>query len=297
MLEAREACNPRHYADALRMIVYRDLKSWFRFRVSFYTHVISCLADAALFGFLGALVASDAPTLAVWGGDYWSFALVGLAFDHIFLSAVGMVYSSVSGMFWSGRLEHVLSSPLPVTLAVFGEVVSALIRSSLVFAAYAGVAFLFGVRLLLTPASILLTVTYVIVALFGMMGLGLISGAMFSLINAKGQTEPFLWFIRSTSNIVAGVTIPVALLPVVLQYLSLGLPQMYALDGIRRVLLKTATGEPSLMVHAWLPNLEPMVVNSLVLVGLSVFWLLVGLKVFVMGMRKAQEDGNLARWS
>jgi ABC-2 type transport system permease protein len=297
MLEAREAGYPGHYVDALWVIVSRDLKSWFRFKVSFYTYVISCVADAALFGFMGALVAPDAPTLAVWGGDYWSFALVGLAFNHIFLSAVGMVYGSVSGMFWTGRLEHVLSSPLPVTLVVFGEVAAALVRSSLVFVAYAGVAFLFGVRLVLTPASILLAVGLTTVALFGMMGLGLISGAMFSLINAKGQTEPFQWFIRSTSNIVAGVTIPVALLPVAMQYLSLGLPQMYALDGIRRVLLKTATGEPSLLVHTWLPHLAPMAVNSLVLVVLSVFWLLVGLKVFAVSMRKAREDGNLARWS
>lgn len=297
MLEARGASYPRHYVDALRVIVSRDLKHWFRFKVSFYTHAISCLANAALFGFLGMLIAADSPTLAVWGGDYLSFALVGLTFNHIFLSAVGMVYDSVSGMFWSGRLEHVLSSPLPVTLVVFGEVVAALVRSSLVFAVYAGVAFLFGARLVLTPASILLALAYTMVALLGMMGLGLISGAMFSLINAKGQTEPFQWFIHSTSNIVAGVMLPVALLPVALQYLSIGLPQMYALDGIRRVLLQTATGEPSLLMHTWIPNLAPMVVNSMVLVVLSVFWLLVGLKVFAMGMRKAQEDGNLARWS
>ena len=297
MLEVREESNLRYYLQSLEMIVSRNLERWLRFKVSFYTQILSSLADAAVFGFVGALVSGMSPTLSAWGGDYLSFALIGLAFDHILLLGVGVVYDSVSGMFYSGRLEHVLSSPLPVTLAVFGDVVAAMVRDSLFFMTYIAAAFVFGAQLVLTPGRVLLALAYALLGLVGVLGLGLISGAMFSLINAKGHSEPFQWFVFSVNKIVAGVTIPVALLPLALQYCSIWFPQTYALDAVRRLLLRNATGNPSLPVHAWLPRLAPLSVDLTAILLLGSFWLAIGLRLFGMGIRKAQYDGNLSRWS
>ena len=78
MLEVREESNLRYYLQSLEMIVSRNLERWLRFKVSFYTQILSSLADAAVFGFVGALVSGMSPTLSAWGGDYLSFALTRL---------------------------------------------------------------------------------------------------------------------------------------------------------------------------------------------------------------------------
>lgn len=297
MFEEREDSPLKHYLQSFSMIFSRNMRRWLRFKVSFYTYMLSCVADAVFFGFLGRLIARDSAALSAWGGDYLAFALVGLTFEHILLSSMSSVYNSVSSMFDSGRLEHILVSPLPLHVFILADVASSLLRSSIVATVYLIVGIFFDAKMMVTVQTIGLISGHIAVALVGMVGLGMISGAMFWLINAKGQEEPVKWFVFTINKLVAGVTIPVSLLPRGLQYFSLMLPQTYALDSARRLLLADATLSGTLLLHLLSPTVSPLAVNATALVALSVLWVIIGSKLFSLAIRKAQQDGTLTRWA
>ncbi|MBU4256344.1 MAG: ABC transporter permease, partial [Candidatus Thermoplasmatota archaeon] len=109
--------------------------------------------------------------------------------------------------------------------------------------------------------------------------------SMFMLVNAKGDIEPIGWGVATISGLVAGVYFPPKYLPAPVQMLSKILPQTYAIDAIRRVLLNgEGISSPSIQL-----TIVYLIVFSIILLPLGMF-------MFNIGIRKAEKEGTLARW-
>jgi ABC-type multidrug transport system permease subunit len=116
-------------------------------------------------------------------------------------------------------------------------------------------------------------------------GIGLISASMFMLANAKGNMEPIGWSIATISGLVAGVYFPPDYLPPAIQIISNFLPQTYAIESLREILLLGKDlAEPSIQFTIF------------ILVIFSIILLPIGLYLFNLGIKKGEKDGSLARW-
>lgn len=110
---------------------------------------------------------------------------------------------------------------------------------------------------------------------------------MFMLINAKSWNDPVGWLAMVLQGLVTGAYFPVHQLPAVLHSMAKCLPQTYAIDAARRLLLPVTTVEPPVTVS----GLSPLQSGFLVALP-ALGWL-----TFRAGLSEAQRDGSLSRWA
>jgi ABC-2 type transport system permease protein len=131
------------------------------------------------------------------------------------------------------------------------------------------------------------------------LGLGFLSAAMFSLVNAKapsGDGEPVAWLVRTLQALVCGVYFPVDVLPNWLRSIGSLMPQTYVLDYVRRMLIPSYPNSGTLWLHRVLPW-APQTANIVAVIALGAVILPLGLAAFNRGLEKARYDGGLSRWN
>jgi hypothetical protein len=77
--------------------------------------------------------------------------------------------------------------------------------------------------------------------------------------------------------------------------LGLLLPQAYALDASRRLLIAGSTSQKVLLMQSLIP-VDPIIGDVVVLLAISVVYVPLGYYAFRSGIRYAQRIGNLTRW-
>jgi hypothetical protein len=131
-----------------------------------------------------------------------------------------------------------------------------------------------------------------IMAALAVLGFGFMSAATFTLLNAKGWNDPIAWIVGILQGLVTGVYFPITVLPGWLHALALLLPQTYALDAARRLLLNSAS-TPALLHVAHLSAVQ----SNLLALGVAALLLpCLGAGLFT-GLAKARNDGDLSRWT
>ena len=216
----------------------RDLRFETSYRLQSLFRLISVLFQVLTFYFLAGLVDGEEPRkhLADYGGDYFTFALVGLAF---------------SGFLNSGLLAFTTSLRQQMTMGVFEAMAAAPIRSSsfLMYSLQWPIGFelfksifylvvgqtLLGARVGLASWPLLLGTLVLSVLVFGSMGI--IAG---SLILYFKRGDPIAWFLSSANHLIGGIIFPVTVLPGWLAWISRLLPVPYALNSLRKSLIPAA---------------------------------------------------------
>ena len=94
-------------------------------------------------------------------------------------------------------------------------------------------------------------------------------------------------------GLVTGAYFPIDALPQWLQVMAKALPQTYAIDAARRLLLES----PGTAPLATIGGLTPLATDFAILAGFAVTLPAIGAWVFAVGLRKAQADGGLSRWA
>ena len=112
-------------------------------------------------------------------------------------------------------------------------------------------------------------------------------------INAKGWNDPISWIVGILQGLVTGVYFPITLLPGWLHALAMLLPQTYALDAARRLLLP-ATQAQALLRLGGLPALQS---DLIALACAALILPALGAALFAAGLAKARNDGGLSRWT
>jgi ABC-2 type transport system permease protein len=263
----------------LAAFLRRDLREALTYKFSFVSSLAGIVLSSATFYFVAKLVPAATPSLAPFGGGYFGFAVVGVAFAGLLLTLEQGLAAVVRSAQLSGTLEALLATPVPVPAVLFGSSLYTLLFQALRTALHlAAAAALFGLAFGRVNAAGALVVGLLTVVCF--LSIGILS-ASFILVYKTGN--PFGWILGSVSGLLGGVVFPVALLPPWIRWASSLLPVTYALDGMRKSLLV------SVPFAEILPDAAALAAFDALLVPLS-------LLAFRAAIRKAKRDGSLSHF-
>ncbi len=214
------------------------LKRDWRLRSSYRFHLVATLAHVfftvASFFFISKLVdPHHTPALEPYGGAYFPFVVVGLAFSQYLAVSLSSFGGIIRDEQLQGTLEAMLVTPTRLITILLGGVVWDFLWTTVEVGTYLGVgAVCFGLDLgrMNIPASVvLLMLTILLVS-----SLGVLSGCGILLFK---EFDPVSWLLGGVMRLAGGVYFPVALLPGILQPLAQAVPLTHALEGLRQAVL------------------------------------------------------------
>lgn len=260
--------------------ILRDLRTEMSYRLSFFFQLFGIFSSVFMFYFVAQLLGAAAlPHLAAYGGDYFSFVLIGIAFSSYFGLGLSSFSSGLRQAQSTGTLEALLASPVGLSTLILCSSLWSYVMTTVRVLIYLAV----GVLLLGVdlgggnyPAALLILILTIIC--LGSLG---IIAASFIMVLKRG--DPVTWLFGSLSGLLSGVYYPIEILPAWLQPLSRLIPVTYSLQAMRRALLQGATfAELS-------PDLLILFLFTIVVVPL-------GLLSFRYAVRYAKIEGSLSHY-
>jgi ABC-2 type transport system permease protein len=260
--------------------IRRDYQIESSYKMNFVMGVVDSLIILIFFYFLDKLVAEGgAKNLARYGGDYLSFALIGLAFTRYFQLTLKMFSDSIRQAQVTGCLEAMLSSQTDSLTIVFMSSLYGLISGTaqlliiLAFgAAFADVDF--------SQMNVLATIVVFAVSVLNFVAFGVLSASAILWLK-KG--DPFSWFLIGAGTMLGGAYFPTALLPVWVQKISYFIPFTHSLDALRLTMLRGFSVEK--------------VAEPLLILGVMAAILLpASVVLFATVVRRGRKDGTLMQY-
>lgn len=250
------------------------------YKVGFAFELFSIFFSAATFYFVAKLFGNAAlPALQKYGGDYFSFVLIGIAFSTYQSVGLNSFSQSLRQEQFLNTLEPIFLTPIRMTDFLMGSGLWDFAYATLEVILYLVLgALVFGLRL--PHAQPLEAAAILFLTLFAFMGLGIISAAF---IMRFKRGNPVTWMMATASELLGGVYFPVELLPSWMRKISLFVPMTHSLTGLRKCLLMGAG-----WAEIW-PQMAALVLFIVVL------WP-IGLFAFTRALRRARYDGSLGHY-
>lgn len=250
------------------------------YRFSFVLQFASIFFSVVMFYFVAKLL-GDAPSvqyaLREYGGSYFSFVLIGIAFSNFLSVGLGSFSSSIRAEQMMGTLEAMLVTPTRLSNIVLSSSQWNFAFTSLRVGIYLLLgALAFGMDL--SGANPLPAIVALLLTVIAFSSLGIIS-ASFIMIFKRG--DPIAWALSTSSTLLGGVYYPISILPGWLQGISYMFPITYSLRAIRLSLLQGA-------------GFNEVAGDLLALVIFSVVTLPISLVVFRYAVQRAKKDGSLS---
>jgi len=258
----------------------RDFKSEVSYRFSFLMNLFSILFSIATFFFLSKLIGKSVGfQLKEYGGDYFSFVLIGIAFSSFLGTGLSSFSSTISGAQSEGTLEAMLITPTKVSgIIVMASLWDFLMTAFDVILYLALGSLLFGVNL--SKANVPGALLVLILTVTAFSGLGIIS-ASFIMVLKRG--DPINWLFGTFSSFVGGTFFPITVLPVWLQKMAYLFPIFYALRAMRHAVLQ------GFSFMALLPDIAALALFSLIILPISMV-------AFKKAIKFAKTDGSLVTY-
>jgi len=258
----------------------RDFIQELSYRLNFIFQFTGMLFTVFSFYFLAKLIGPSAePRLAKYGGDYFSFALTGIAFSSFLTVALTAFSQQIRQAQVLGTMEAMLVTRTSISgLVAYSSLYPFIFTSFRVFLLLLVGNIFFDVPLHASGIPVSLVVMLLTVMSFA--GIGIL-GASFIMVFKR--FEPITWMVSGLSYLLGGVIYPISVLPDWLRPFSEILPITHALEAIRLVLV---AGRP------WSDALESLYA----LVILTVVTLPVGLVSFSLAVKRAKKDGTLTHY-
>jgi ABC-2 type transport system permease protein len=260
--------------------VVKDFTDETSYKLAFALRFVNVFAELFMFYFLSQLINEAAsPHLGAYGGDYFSFALIGLAFTRFFTTSLQGLRNYIRTAQMTGTLEALLSTQTGVLTIILSSMLYPF------FFTFLEVMIFFLTGELLVDVKIYWNNLPVALLIFV---LGIISFTSLGVMSAGfiiifKQGDPVSRMFTIASRLLGGEVYPVSVLPVWLQYISWLLPITYALEGLRLALLQNYS--PSRLVTYILA----LVIFDIILVP-------VGIIFFNRAIRQAKIDGSLSQY-
>jgi ABC-2 type transport system permease protein len=264
----------------LSLLFRRDFAVARSYRAAFVIEVFQALFGSAGFYFLSRFVESPKLQKSLPpGANYFSFALVGIAFFDYLSIALSTFDASLQEARQNGTLENLLvtQTSLPVILA--GSSLYPFALMSLRTAIYIGwgaVLFGFPLQGANWPGALLVLGASVL----AFSGLGILS-ASYLLIFKRGN--PVNWAILGLSSVLGGMLYPISVLPVWLQHVARLIPVTYSLEGMRAAILGHAS------TRELLPSIAGLVLFAAILLPIS-------FAIFSWALRRTKITGTLTHF-
>jgi len=260
--------------------VKRDIVEETSYKLAFLMRVSGIFFAVFTFFFLSKLIGKGTvPHLEPYGGDYFSFVLIGIAFSGYHQVALSGFSRSIREAQMKGTLEAVLLTQTGIPAIVLCSSLYRFIWSSLTVVIYLLIGIIvFGVSV--GGANVVGAFVVLLLTITSFSGIGVIS-ASFVMVFKKG--DPLAFALSGASFLLGGVYYPVAVLPSWLQKISYFLPIRHSLEGMRLCLLRQAP-------------LKVIAPNLIALVGFTIILLPLSLLCFRYAVRKAKIDGSLTHY-
>ena len=226
--------------------------------------------------FLGRAFGASAPLLARFGGDYFAFALIGVAFTTMTSGALSGTARRVRELSLIGGLEALFAAPVPP----FRLVLMLALHPTLLAVLQSGLFVLMGIALFgasFDDANFAAAALAAVLSLAAYLALGVLSA---SFVLVFKRSDPVAWLIGALTYLLSGVVYPVEVLPAALRPLSALLPATHAIDALRSALLLSAD---------WGHLARPLLSLGLFC---AVLWPLAAIALF-FSLRHALSEGSL----
>ncbi len=270
----------RQFIRVARASIIKDTQSEVSYRFSFILQFISIFFSVAVFYFMAQLFGDSVnPYLEPYGGDYFSFVLIGIAFGGYFGVGLSSFSKSLRSSQTTGTLEAMLSTPTRISTIILSSSQWNYLITTLRVLVYLLVGTLFlGVQL--NGANYAAALVVLILTVISFSSLGIIA-AGFIMVLKRG--DPVTWVFGTAANLLGGVYYPISVMPEWMQTVANLIPVTYALRGMRLALLQGAS-------FAEIQN------DILALAIFCVVLLPLSLIVFGFAVRIARIDGSLTHY-
>jgi ABC-2 type transport system permease protein len=250
------------------------------YKFSFVIQFLGIFFTVLVFFFMSKLFGSAvSPLLKPYGGDYFSFVLIGIAFSNYLQVSLRSFSSCIRDAQMLGTLEALLITQTSIPTIIFCSSLY-----SFMFASLRVIVFLLiGVLVLginIGEANLMGAILILLLTILSFSSLGIIS-ASFIMVLKKG--DPLSWVFTSMSWLLGGVYYPITVLPDWVQKFSYLLPITYSLEGMRLALLKGYT------LRELLPNIIPLLIFTIIMIPVSIW-------VFKYAVKRAKIDGSLIKY-
>ena len=257
----------------------KDLLNELSYKFAFAMQIFGIFLSVTMFYFLSLLFGNTSlPSLAQYGGNYFAFVLIGIAFSSYMGTSLNSMSSKIREGQIMGTLEALLSTQTGLTTIIVASSLYSFLFTSFQVVVYL-VLGVFIYQLDLSQANYLGGIIILLVSILAFSGFGIIS-ASFIMIFKRGN--PVAIF-SGLSWLLGGVYYPVEILPQWLEPFSFLLPITYSLQGMRLALLKGAS------LFELLPNILSLLVFALIMLPVSLF-------AFRYSVRRAKRDGSLTQY-
>ncbi len=260
--------------------LWRDIVEAASYRFAFISQFGSLFLMLVSFFFLSRLLeAAFLPHLEPYGGDYFSFVLIGVALGTYTTLSLQVFNQTIRRSQMSGTMEALLSTQTSLPVIVLSSALYSFLLGTLHVVVYlvAGVV-VFDARL--EGANFVGAGLVLLLTILSTASIGIISASFIMVVK---QGDPVTLLFNGASWLLSGVMYPVAVLPGSLQGISAFLPMTHGLEGMRLALLKGASlGELA-------PELGVLALFAGVLLPASLLF-------FRYAVYRARLDGSLAHY-
>jgi ABC-2 type transport system permease protein len=258
----------------------RDLSLDLSYRLSFLMQFTNIFFSVALFYFLARLFGTALiPQLEQYGGDYFSFVLIGIAFSGYMGLSLSSYADSIREGQKMGTLEIILLSPTRLSNILLSSSLWSYLLTTLRVVVYLVVGVMvFGASL--SQANFVTAIVVLVLSIASFSSIGILSAALVLMVK-KG--DPVAWILGSVSSLLAGVYYPVTVLPDWLEPISRCLPLTYALDAMRLAMLKGS-------------SLYEVRFDILALLGFILVLTPLAFLFFKKALKRAKTEGSLIQY-
>jgi len=255
----------------------RDLRMLSTYKLAFsmsYLNIIFNLFYFVLFG--SVFSASGSSVLTPYGGDYISYLLVGSVGWGFLWSIMGTTSGSLRSEMMMGTVESILLTKTRMVTMMFSYALYGSFFGLLSIILLVGIGFIFFNVSVFATANIFTLIIFIFSTAM-MFGFGLIFAGLTIWLKNIGAVSSV---IQSISMFFCGVYFPLTVLPEFLRPIAMYIPFYYPIEGLRRSLITTT------------PSTE-LITYSCIVLGLAVFFILLGIYILHKGLIKAKKDGSL----
>jgi ABC-2 type transport system permease protein len=268
------------FASKASAFIKRDFINEISYRFAFLLQLLVIFLPILTFFFLGELFEGAAVShLERYGGNYFSFILIGFAFSNYLQVSISGLARSIREAQMMGTMEALLVTQTGISTIIISSSLYSFLATSIrvvIFLFIGALAFGLDLSGMNFPAALLLLV----LTITSFSSLGIIS-ASFIMMFKRG--DPITWIFTGASWLLGGVYYPISVLPSWLQKFSYALPITYSLEGMRLALLRGYS------IEALAPNIIALIVFSVVMLPISVL-------IFRAAVKKAKVDGSLSQY-
>lgn len=258
----------------------RDFLNASSYKLPFLLQLAGIFVTMVMFFYVSRLVGSGAGgILEQYGGDYFSFLLIGVAFTDYLLASVNSFAEEIRRGQLQGTLEALLITPMSIPGILFCSSLFNYVFTTLRLCVYFSFGLLFfDLKLNIMHVSALICIF--LLTLISFWGIGMLSAALILIFK---QGSPVKWLLGPASGLLGGIFYPVDVMPPWLQAVSQCIPVTHAVEAMRHIMIQGAG------IKEVFPQVMVLSLFAMVLFPFGVW-------SFKLALAHAQKNGTLLHY-